>query len=125
MQKKFWFFYLAFVLLLSGVAYVAISDDTNVPLALSDSEMAVLQATGADEECKDWMPGCNTTSCNPSTYSGTARSSLWIDKCMHAPGETCSQAGQWNDQRACRVEEWENHCRDKTSTYYTFAYSCR
>ena len=43
MKTKFWVIYLLVVTLLSGVAYIAISDDSDLPLTLSESEMAALQ----------------------------------------------------------------------------------
>lgn len=125
MQHKFWFFYLAFVLLLSGVAYVAISDDTNVPLALSDSEMAVLQATGVDEDCMDWMPGCKNTTCDPANFIGTTETALSIRKCVYWPGETCSQAGQPDDEDACEVEQYVDHCNTKVNTSIRKTFTCR
>ena len=37
MKTQFWACYLALVLLLSGLAYIAISDASHVPLVLSDA----------------------------------------------------------------------------------------
>ncbi len=125
MQYKFWFFYLAFVLLLSGVAYVAISDDTDVPLALSDSEMAVLQATGLDEKCMDWMPGCENTSCDPANFFGTSQQALSIRKCVSNPGHTCYQAGQVGDQESCVITIYLDHCTTKVTTFRAQTDTCR
>ena len=43
MNAKFWVIYLVLVIFLSGMAYIAISEDTDVPLALSDDDMEKLQ----------------------------------------------------------------------------------
>ncbi len=124
MQHKFWFSYLALVLLLSGLAYVAISDDTDVPLALSDSEMAVLHATGTNEKCWDFRPGCNTSSCDPTYYDGRKRRALNIRKCYTKTGYICRSAGLSNAQESCVVTLYTNHCQDKGRTYRERTYDC-
>ena len=51
MKTQFWACYIALVLLLSGLAYIAISDASHVPLVLSDSEMAELRGAASDQRC--------------------------------------------------------------------------
>ena len=125
MKHKFWFSYLALVLLLSGLAYVAISDDTDVPLALSDSEMAVLQATGWNEKCMDWMPGCENISCDPANFFGISQEALSIRKCVSKPNHTCSQAGQVGDQESCVITIYLDHCTTKVATFRAQVATCR
>jgi hypothetical protein len=119
MQHKFWFFYLAFVLLLSGVAYVAISDDTDVPLALSDSEMAVLQATGQDEKCKSHRPGCDRTTCDTTYYLGISTKPFYKKRCVSDyPGYNCTYGGT-RKRDACLTTVYTDYCNNKflTSRY--------
>ena len=116
MQHKFWFFYLALVLLLSGVAYVAISDDTNVPLALSDSEMAVLQATGQDEDCRPHRPGCPRITCDPTSYFGRNQKPFYLKRCVSGyPGHNCTQGGT-RKKDACLTDYYVNFCNTKYGT---------
>ena len=115
MQHKFWFFYLALVLLLSGVAYVAISDDTNVPLALSDSEMAVLQATGVDEKCEPHRPGCVKTACDPTYLEGIELKPFYLKRCVSNTGYTCTYGGA-RKRDSCLTIVYTNYCNKKLHT---------
>ncbi len=124
MKHKFWFSYLALVLLLSGLAYVAISDDADVPLALSDSEMTLLQATGVDERCRDNMIGCNNTTCDPAFFFGTAKERRLLRKCMSATNWICNSAGFWNDQDKCEVTYYVNHCQTEIGPAMEHAHNC-
>lgn len=124
MQHKFWFSYLAFVLLLSGVAYVAISDDTDVPLALSDSEMAVLQATGINEDCKSHIPGCSNSTCDSSYYFGSDQESRYLSRCVSGhPGHNCTTGGARKKDK-CLYTYYVNHCNTQYGTYLERDYEC-
>lgn len=124
MKHKFWFAYLALILLLSGLAYVAISDDADVPLALSDSEMAVLHATGINEKCWDFRPGCNNTSCDPTYEYGSERERIHIRACYEKKNHICSMAGQSTDQPSCKVTVYTDYCQKKGRIYRERTYSC-
>ena len=117
MKPKFWFSYLALVLLLSGVAYFAISDDTDVPLALSDAEMSLLQGTGADQKCVS-EAGCSNTPCDTENYYGRTSYSIPHKHCRNYNGWNCSWRGEPDAQQSCRVAIYKNYCHDYVRTDY-------
>jgi len=111
MKTKFWSYYLAFVLFLCGMAYVAISDDTDMPLALSDSEMAELRGTGSDERCiRSSEPGCDNTSCQPPDYKATY--GYRYNECQSYNGWTCSYRGPHSAQTLCRTVPYDSGCQN-------------
>ena len=110
MKHKFWVYYLTLVLLFSGLAYVAISDDADVPLALSDSEMSVLRGTLANYRCvDDASNGCANTSCQQDPFGEITTGEDYND-CRHANNSKCVFRGPNNAQVTCRREIRENNC---------------
>ena len=112
MKAKFWFSYLALVLLLSAIAYVAISEETDVPLTLSDEDMAVLRGTGADEKCiLSSSPGCTTnTSCSSPTYRKTYGYNF--NDCQDYTDSTCSWRGPHDAQTLCVTVPYDSGCNN-------------
>lgn len=116
MKPKFWFYYLTLVLLFSGLAYVAISDVSDVPLALSDSDMAALQGTageGANRRCMNHQSGCTTIPCK----SGVATFGYPYRECFNWTGYYCNQTG--NMQTICETIYYEDSkCQERKENGY-------
>lgn len=123
MKHKFWFSYLAVVFLLSGLAYVAISEDTDVPLALSDTEMSILQGMGSDQKCVS-QSGCSYTPCDTSNYYGRTSYSISHKDCRNYNGWNCSRRGGPNAQKSCRIAVYRNYCQDYVYTTYNTLEDC-
>ena len=122
MKHKFWISYLTLVLLLSAVAYVAISDETDVPLALSDSEMAELRGTGYNERCVlDAADGCTDLSCEDAPY-GLARYSRKINACRSYNGWSCNSRGT---QVSCRIVYYDSGCSNYQKPFNQTVADCR
>ena len=122
MNRKFWFSYLAFVLLLSGVAYVAISDETDMPLVLTDSEMAELRGTGYNERCiLNATDGCSSFSCEDAPY-GMAQYSHKINACRSYSGYHCSSRGT---QTYCTIVYYDSSCSNYQKPYKQTTSDCR
>lgn len=108
------------VTLLSGVAYVAISEDTDVPLALSEADMEKLRATGIpNAKCLGNRPACNNTtsnSCQENPYGYTYRKLLEsYEKCVtNYTNYVCNQHSAV--QEHCEFEVYNDTC-----TAVTFA----
>ena len=110
MKHKFWVYYLTLVLLFSGLAYVAISDDADVPLALSDSEMSVLRGTLANYRCVDNATfGCADSDCDQDPF-GIQTRGQWYNDCRHYPDYNCNFRGPANAQITCRKLVYINNC---------------
>ena len=116
MKTKFWVIYLVVVTLLSGVAYVAISEDTDVPLALSDADMEKLRATAIpNSECLRNRPACDGII--SYTCQAAPRGLVFIPgndyrKCY--PNYTNFTCHQHNAiQEHCYYEAWNWNCTQK------------
>ena len=123
MKHKFWVSYLALVLLLSGLTYVAISDDTDVPLALSDTEMSLLQGTGSDQKCVS-QKGCTNTPCDPENRYGRSSYGIPHKDCRNYNGWSCSRRGNPDEQKSCRVSVKKDFCKTYVKTVYNELEDC-
>ena len=110
-MRKFWVYYLTLIFLLTGVGYFAIANVSDVPLALSDSEMALLQGTAANYKCVDNATfGCTNSSCVPNT-DGIASYGEWYNDCIATNGSRCSFRGQAT-QTLCRRAQYSIDCEE-------------
>jgi hypothetical protein len=108
-MRKFWVYYLAFVFMLTGVGYFAIANVSDVPLALSDSEMVLLRGTAANHKCVDDATfGCADSPCVPNT-DGIASYGEWYNDCVAYNNSNCSFRGQ-PTQTICRRSQYSLDC---------------
>ena len=66
MKYKFWAIYLAITVLFTGIGYFALGNVSDIPLALSESEMDVLRGTspGSNRKClASNEEGCTDSKC--------------------------------------------------------------
>ena len=111
MKNKFWVYYLAFVSLLTGIGYFAIANVSNVPLTLSDSEMAFLRGTvGSDERCiRSSRLGCENSDCNQPPI-GQATYGSEFNECQSWNGWYCDYRGPMDAQVLCRIVYYTANC---------------
>ena len=111
MKNKFWVYYLTLVLFLSGLTYVAISDVSDVPLALSDSEMAALHAAGiTNQRCmRANEPGCDNSACDEEP-TGIATYGQRYNDCEWYNGWKCNWWGPDDAQVLCRNAIYSDDC---------------
>lgn len=126
MKTQFWACYIALVLLLSGLVYIALSDASHVPLVLSDSEMAELRGAASDQRCGTQNGrGCSDSTCRQTPF-GKATYGVRFDDCYWAAGWECKWWGDHKAQVMCRNAIYKNNCgtyvktvNDTTSDCYS------
>ena len=115
MKFKFWVIYLAITVLFTGIGYFALGNVSDIPLALSDSEMGALRgAAGWGEKCVKNANklGCQTRACTPNTdnirYYGFP-----YNACV-ATG-TYTNCNLWGEatQVVCRKVYYNKACTEK------------
>lgn len=113
MKYKFWVIYLAIVFLFTGIGYFAISNVSDIPMALSDSEMAVLRGTvGSDRKCVlSAEPGCTNGECE-DTPTGLATYGYRYNDCVPYTGWYCNYWGPNDAQIMCRSVYYLPDCSD-------------
>jgi len=111
MKTKFWIHYLAFVLLLTGVGYFAIANISDVPLALSESEMASLRGTvGENSKCiRSSERGCANTECQDDP-EGQVTYGYRYNDCQWKNGWYCNYWGPHDAQVICRIAFYHPDC---------------
>lgn len=125
MKHKFWVYYLTLVLLFSGLAYVAISDDADVPLALSDSEMSVLRGTLANYRCVDNASnGCANSTCQQDPF-GEATYGQSYNDCRSPADTDCNFKGPADAQPTCRRVIYENNCTQQIGIIVDRIQNCK
>lgn len=126
MKSKFWVYYFTLVLLLSGLAYVATSNVSDVPFALSDSEMAVLRATGSDQKCvRQSEPGCDDSKCQEDDPPlGSETFGQKYNDCQWANGWKCKFWGPDDAQILCRILVYSNNCSTYEHTEFDTSADC-
>ena len=121
MKTQFWACCLALVLLLSGLAYIALTDAAPVHsdsemVVLSDSEMAELSGTASDQRCGTQNgQGCSNSTCRQTPF-GKATYGVRFDDCYWATGWECKWWGDHKAQVICRNAIYKNNCRTYVKT---------
>ena len=121
MKTQFWACYLALVLLLSGLAYIALTDAAPVHsdsemVVLSDSEMAELSGTAYDQRCGTQNGrGCSDSTCRQAPF-GIATYGVWFDDCYWSSGWECNWWGDHTAQVICRNAMYTNNCGSYSHT---------
>lgn len=116
MKYKFWTIYIAIVTLFAGIGYFALADVSDIPLALSESDMATLRgAVGSDERCIiKSEPGCTDSNCH-TTPRTLATYGYYFNDCQSYSRWYCNYWGPSTGSKAqtmCRTVYYNQDCSD-------------
>ena len=109
MKTRFWGVYALFAVVLLGAVYFSTAQMSNVPLALSDTEMETLFGGLSNWKCYIFPPECTTTPCNNNTLT-EIHGNTWCKACETSPGSTCTHTVPKTYCQTCAATFYSDVC---------------
>ena len=114
MKTKFWRLYLPIVFLFLGVVYWSTAEMSDVPLALSDTQMEQLSGSLIDWDCIA-IPPCGGVPCNNNNHVEVVPM-WWCTTCETDPSNTCYYEVTYCT--VCQVRIYYEDCSGQYDSYY-------